>query len=156
MLGGLIKRWCHQEPRYEQRVPAWDRQSRSGGSSSTEHAILDIEYSDEQGTRWIDVTVRHPAAGGQPALRNAATRDGEASRRGEREKHTRYPGNNLIPFVVETPGRIGAEGRFWLLAQVRCLPDDMQSKELDRAYRLISCAIQSEVSKQLRRAAGLK
>ena len=155
-IGGLIKRWCHQEPRYEQRVPAWDRQSRSNGSSSTEHAILDIEYSDEHGTRWIDVTVRHPAAGGQPALRNAATRDGEASRRGEREKHTRYPGNNLIPFVVETPGRIGAEGRFWLLAQVRCLPDDMQSKELDRAYRVISCAIQSEVSKQLRRAAGLK
>ena len=108
------------------------------------------------GTRWIDVSIRHPAAGNATEVRNAARRDGEASRKGERIKHERYPGDRLTPFVVETPGRIGAEARFWLLAQVRALPDDTQARELDRAYRAISCAVQSEIAQQLRRAAGLK
>ena len=117
---------------------------------------MDIYYSDEDGQHWIDVSVRHPAAGTPTNLRNAAKRDGEASRRGEREKHTRYPGQRLIPFIVETLGRIGAEARFWLLQQIRQLPEDLQATELDRAYRTISCAVHSEAAKQLRKAAALR
>ena len=104
----------------------------------------------------IYVTVRQPAAGPDSFTRTAAKKDGEASRRAEREKHERYPGPQLTPFAVETPGRIGAEARFWLLAQVRELPTDMQDYELNRAYRAISCAVQSECAKQLRKAACLK
>ena len=74
----------------------------------TWHLMNEAEYNDKHGTRWIDVTVRHPAAGGQPSLRNGGTRDGEAPRRGELEKHARYSGNNLLPFVVEPSGRIRA------------------------------------------------
>ena len=155
-MGSLIKRWLHSEPLYEQRVPAWDRRARSSQGEAIEHAVLDIQYADHDGDYWIDVSIRHPAAGDATNLRNAAKRDGEASRRGEREKHTRYPGQRLIPFIVETPGRIGAEARFWLLSQIRELPDDIQARELDRAYRAISCALQGEAAKQLRRAAGLK
>ena len=143
-------------PLYEQRVPAWDRRARSSQGETIEHAVLDIQYTDQHGQHWIDVSVRHPAAGNATDLRNAAKRDGEASRRGEREKHVRYPGNRLTPFIVEAPGRIGAETRFWLLHQTRQLPDDMQARELDRAYRVLSCAVQSETAKQLRKAAGLK
>ena len=55
-----------------------------------------------------------------------------------------------------TPGRIGAEARFWILEQVRHLPDDMQARELDRAYRLINCCVQGYIALQLRRAAGLR
>lgn len=62
----------------------------------------------------------------------------------------------MVPFIVETPGRIGAEARFWLLQQIRQLPEDMQAAELDRAYRIISCVVQSEAAKQLRKAAALK
>ena len=155
VVGSLIKRWRQQEPLYEQRVPSWDRRARSSAGETIEHAVLDIEYADDDGTRWIDVSVRHPAAGSDTEVRNAARRDGEASRRGERTKHERYPGQRLTPFVTETPGRIGAEARYWLLSQVRALPEDTQARELDHAYRAISCAIQSEVAKQLRRAAGL-
>ena len=156
VVGSLIKRWRHQEPLYEQRVPPWDRRARSSAGETAEHAILDIEYTDDDGTRWIDVSVRHPAAGSATDVRNAARRDGESSRRGERTKHERYPGQRLTPFVMETPGRVGAEARYWLLSQVRALPEDTQARELDYAYRAISCAVQSEVAKQLRRAAGLK
>ena len=100
--------------------------------------------------------MRHPAASNATNFRNAAKRDGEASRRGERQKHSRYPGQRFISFVVETPGRIGAKARFWLLSQIRELPDDIQARELERAYRAISCVVQGEAAKQFRRAAGLQ
>ena len=151
-----MKRWTLQEPLYEQRVPSWDRNRRERAGSYVEHAILDIEYSEDGSRRWIDVTARQSAAGPDAATRSAARKDGEASRRAEREKHERYPGRQLTPFAVETPGRIGAEARFWLLAMIRELPADEHYFELDRAYRAISCAIQSECAKQLRKAAGLK
>ena len=129
---------------------------RSRGGTYIEHAILDIEYSEDGGRRWIDTTVRQSAAGPEAATRAAARKDGEAARRAEREKHERYPGPHLTPFAVETPGRVGAEARFWLLAMVRELPADIQSYELERAYRLVSCAVQSECAQQLRKAAGPK
>ena len=82
--------------------------------------------------------------------------NGEAARRGEREKHARYPGSRLVPFVVETGGRLGGEARLWLRNQVRQLPEDQQTSELARAYRLVSCAVQGQIARQLRRSAGLR
>ena len=155
-VGSLVKRRTQQEPLYEQRVPSWDRIRRGRRGTDIEHAILDVEYSEDGARRWIDVTVRQPAAAPDAATRAAAKKDGEASRRAEREKHERYPGPQLTPFAMETPGRICAEARFWLLAKVRELPPDMQRSEIDRAYRMLSCAVQSECAKQLRKAAGLK
>lgn len=156
LVGSLVKCWQLQEPLYEQRVPTWDRVNRRSRLANTvEHAVLDIEFTDSNGRCWIDASVRHPAAGDPSAVRAASRKDGVASRRAERAKHVCYPGQQLIPFVVETAGRIGAEARFWLLSQVRALPLDMQSAELARAYRAISCAVQADVAKQLRRAAGL-
>ena len=61
-----------------------------------------------------------------------------------------------MPFAVETSGRLGAEARLWLLTQVRELPYDIRFKELLREYAVVSCAVQLEVAKQLRRAVNLK
>ena len=116
--------------------------------------MLDVEYQADDGRRWLDVTVRHSAAGDDAAALAASRRDGEAGRRAEREKHDRYPGQQLTPFALETGGRIGAEARLWLLGEVRQLPADTQSTELSRAYRVVSCAVQTEVVRQLRRASG--
>ena len=156
-VGALVSRWCGVQPLFEQRVPAWDRQSRRrDANDAIERAVLDIEYVGEDGRQWLDVTVRHPAAGDNSSVRRAARKDGEATRRAEREKHQRYPGPQLTPFAVESPGRLGAEARLWLLQQVRSLPQDQQAKELARAYRVVSCAVQGEVARQLRRAAALR
>ena len=158
-VGGLVSRWHNTQPLFEQRVPAWDRPSRRRDAppGTIERAILDIEFVGPDGRRWIDVTVRHPAAGDTAAVRAAARRDGEATRRAERQKHQRYPGSQLTPFALETPGRLGAEARLWLLTQVRsCVPADQQTKELTRAYKVISCALQADVARQLRKAAGLR
>ncbi len=148
-----LTRWRQDVPLYEQRVPTWDRQNQRG---ETERAILDVQFQDADGTRWVDVSIRLPAAGTEAHVRLAARRDGEASRTGERDKHKRYPGERLVPFVLETGGRVGAEARHWLHALTRELPQDQQAKELTRAYKALSCALQSEVARQLRGCADLR
>ena len=89
-------------------------------------------------------------------MRAASRKPGEVSRRAERTKHERYPGPELVPFAVEVGGRLGTEARAFLLNETRLLPRDMQTRELQRAYRVVSCALQVEVARQLRKAAGLK
>ena len=160
-VGALAARWTHDRPLYEQRVPTWDRfrprrAAEGAGPAVFERAILDVQYEDVDGRRWVDVTVRHPAAGDEPAVRVAARRPGEASRRAEREKHDRYPGERLTAFAVESAGRLGAEARQWLVSHVRELPEDEQPAELARAYCAISCAVQRRLARQLRQAAGLR
>ena len=118
--------------------------------------MLDVEFATEAGRRWIDATVRHPAAGDDAAVLAASRRDGEASRRAERSKHERYPGPQLVPFALEVGGRVGAEARAFLLGEVRELPPDVQQRELQRAYKVVSCALQTELARQLRKAAGVK
>ena len=157
-VGSLVARWAHTTPLEEQRVPAWDRPSRSQqpGRDPLERAILDLEYSADDGRIWIDVSIRHAAAGNHSEVASAARRDGEAARRGEREKHTRYPGDRLVPFVLECGGRLGGEARQWVRAHVAQLPEDTQQLELARAYKVVSCALQGQISRQLRKAAGLQ
>ena len=153
----LIKRWTLQTPLRDQRVPTWDREvETAGGGRRTEAAILNIEYTDSGCRRWIDVTVRHPAAGSPSEVNQAARRAGEAARRGERAKHARYPGDTLTAFAVETYGRVGVEARQWLRRVAEELPEATRTAEITRAYKVISCAVQAELAQQLRGAAGLK
>ena len=77
---GLLKRWTNQEPLREQRVPTWDRPRRNPrpGEDPLERAVLDIEHTAHNERRWIDVSVRHPAAG-TDADRTRAARNGAAA-----------------------------------------------------------------------------
>ena len=153
---GIISRWTLQKPLRNQRVPTWDRQVNSAAGSRTEAAILDIEYTDADARRWVDVTVRHPACGSPAEVSQAGRRAGEAARRAERQKHARYPGDALPAFAVETYGRLGAEARQWLRRLAADLPDDTRTAELTRAYKVISCAVQAELAEQLRAASDLR
>ena len=151
---GLIRRWMSQTPFKEQRVPRWDRPA--AGDQPVQRAVLDIEYTEGGQRHWIDVSVRHSAAGAPALVHVAARRAGEAARRGERDKHQRYEGTDLTAFVIETFGYVGLEARQWLRQHAQNLDDDVQSSELSRAYKVISCAVQTEMARQLRKAAGLK
>ena len=121
-----------------------------------ERAILDVEYTELNERRWIDVSVRHAATGTDSDRARAARRAGEAARRGERSKHDRYPGDSLTAFVLEVHGRFGGEARQWLRKQTLQLPDDEQHREQTRAYQALSCALQTQLARQLRSAAGLR
>ena len=155
---GLLKRWTNQAPLLEQRVPTWDRPRRNprSGEDPLERAVLDIEYTEQNERRWIDVTVRHPAAGTAADCARAGRKPGEAARRAERGKHERYPGSQLTAFAVELPGRLGGEARQWLKHQVQQLPEDTWTHELNRAYKVLSCTVQSFAARQLRKASGLR
>ena len=76
------------------------------------------------------------------------------SRTAEREKHARYPSNNLVAFAVEGCGRLGAEARNWLRTGASGQPGDVQLQELTRAHRVISAAVQGETARALRASAG--
>jgi len=155
---GLLKRWTHESPLLEQRVPTWDRPRRNPGRADDplERALLDIEFTEQSERRWIDVSVRHPAAGTAADRARAARKPGEAARRGEKDKHERYPGPQLTAFVVELPGRLGGEARQFLKDQVQRLPADQWTYELSRAYRVISCTVQSYCARQLRAGSGIR
>ena len=150
---GLTRRWYAVEPGLEQRIPELDRQRPDG---STEHAILDVVAPLLSGRQLIDVTVRQGAAGSAAARHAASRRDGVPSRVAEREKHGRYPGNELVAFAVEGGGRLGAEARGWLRMGASGQPGDVTVAELTRAHRVISAAVQGETARALRAAAGLK
>ena len=156
---GLLKRWTGQAPLLEQRIPTWDRLRRNprANEDPVERAVLDVQYTEDNERRWLDATTRHPAAGTEADVAAAARKAGTASRRAERGKHERYPGPALTAFVVELPGRLGGEARQWLRQQVvRALPRDLWTAELNRAYKAVSCALQTQLALQLRSASGLK
>ena len=124
---GLIRRWIPQAPLQDQRVPQWDRPATE--NRPAQRAILDIEYTNGNERRWIDVSVRHSGAGTAAEVHLAAKRPGEAARRGERAKHQRSEGDSLVAFVVETFGRVGLEAKHWLRRQTKELPEDIQINE---------------------------
>ena len=83
--------------RTEQRIPKWGKDDQE--------AILDVVYSDNSlGDVCVDVAVLDSAFPG--ASKSAS----KALQRREREKHRRYPGKGLFPFVLDTRGRWGAGG----------------------------------------------
>ena len=56
-VAGLVERWTHQTALKEQRVPAWDRPAPRGPPGQVEQAVVDVEYQDSDGRRWVDVSV---------------------------------------------------------------------------------------------------
>ncbi len=81
-------------------VPRW--------GTATETAILDLVLVGDDGdAQAVDVVITHPLSAQN--VRAAAVKDGEAARRAEVRKHTRYPGTGLIPAALEIQGRPGEE-----------------------------------------------
>ena len=152
-VAGLARRWYDLEPGLEQRIPELDRQRADG---SVEYARLDLAVPLLSGRQLIDVTIRQGAAGSAAARLKASKKDGLPSRRAEREKHARYPTDQLVAFAVEGCGRLGGEARAWLKAGAHSQLGDIQVSELTRAHRVVSAAVQGETARVLRAAAGLR
>ena len=121
-----------------------------------EYARLDVAVPLLCGRQLIDVTIRQGAAGSAAARLKASKKDGLPSRRAEREKHARYPTDQLVAFAVEGCGRLGGEARAWLKAGAHSQLGDIQVSELTRAHRVVSAAVQGETARVLRAAAGLR
>ncbi len=124
----------------EQVVPAWSRDN--------EEARLDIAYHDQrEGPMYLDVSVVASA-------QRAPDGHGRLLSRRERAKHQRYPGRNLIPFVLDVRGRWGMEARAWLKTMVGSMDEDRRSEALQSCRWLVSQALQASVAEQGLRSAG--
>ena len=132
--------------RTEQVVPTWARVKRNG---ETEEAGLDVAFVDGRGRRaYIDVAVVTASTPDQERLRRRARDGGAAAAAHEDVKRIRYPGPELVPFVVESLGRPG------LAAQrlMRTLaPKDMAERGavLGKAWQTLSVLMQTQLAERL-------
>ena len=153
----------------EQHVPEWDRwvqakcpitgarmfrtvQTEAGPVQEPimvlEEARLDVGFTDEQGSQgYVDVSYANVCSLADPAVTLARARTaGKAASDREDEKRKRYPPAKhphveLIPFVVEARGRLGAEVLPFLRQHAPADPV-LRSAVLARATREVSILTQ--------------
>ena len=91
-------------------MPRWERL----GADGLERAVLDVVVlRDPPGPLYIDVSVVEATSADASAPWACARRPGLAAADRERTKHSRYPGEELLPAVLEAGGRWGREFRLW-------------------------------------------
>ena len=89
-------------------------------------------------------------AGDQSFRRACARRDGHAARRAAIAKRGRYPTADLVPFALETGGRLGTDARAFVIRMADAADDPFT--ELQYLYRAVSSVLQDGVARQLQRA----
>lgn len=142
-LGVLAARSLDPRPKLEQIIPELARPVQG----QINEARLDVIIHDGISRLLVDVTVVSPYAGDASFTATCARRDGHASRRAAVAKRARYPNPELVPFAVETGGRLGTDARA-LLARMANAADDRHN-EIQYLYRAVSSVLQDGVARQL-------
>ena len=142
-LGLLSARSLDPRPKLEQIIPELARPV----AGQVELARLDVVVHDGAARLLIDAVIVSAYASGDSFRRACARRDGHASRRAEVAKRSRYPTHDLIPFAVETGGRLAADARAFLVRCADASPDRV--RELQYLYRAVSTVVQDGVARQL-------
>ena len=107
-LAKWLAKMLNQQTATEQYVPKWDRwRANSQGVAQLERARLDVVFQGLTGPVYIDVAIVEAGVGSPHAQRLRSKNDGEAAAREEDDKRKRYPGPDLVPFVLEAGGRLG-------------------------------------------------
>ena len=114
-------------------------------------ARLDVIVHDGIARSLLDVVVVSPYASNQAFTAACARRDGHASRRAAIAKRTRYPTPDLVPFALETGGRLGVDARAFLVRMSEAAEEPW--RELQYLYRAVSSVLQDGVARQLERIA---
>ena len=118
----------------EQLIPKWNTEATQ--------AILDIVYTDRRGKEIaIDISVVDGADGKAPA-KYAITRR-------ERLKHRRYPGSELVPFVIDCRGRWGKEALDYVTFICKDMVEEERYAQVRKTRTLVSHALQKAVAEQI-------
>ena len=72
-----------------------------------------------------------------------------ALRRRERVKHRRYPFQGLVPYVLDTNGRWGAEAETWLRRALGELPESERNAARCTLRSAVARALQGQVAEQV-------
>ena len=148
LLATLAKRGMDPRPRVEQVVP--QLQARVCGQVG--QARLDVIIHDAARRMLVDVTVVSPNAGDASFVNACSRRDGYAARRAAVAKRRKYDDPDLLPFAIETGGRLGADARSLLSAMAARAENP--TKELSYLYRAVSSLLQDGVARQLEKVTG--
>ena len=139
----LIKRNLDPKPRMEQVLPQLAAMVRGQVSQ----ARMDIVAQDGCNRILVDIVVSSPFAGGERFTSMCARRDGYAARRAAAAKKSKYDSPDLLPFSVETGGRLGMDARS-LIKKLAEAADDPHA-EAAYLHRAISSTLQDGIAKQL-------
>ena len=110
---------CHAE----QRAPQFDRVN---ADESVNEARLDIAVCCNGRSWLLDVTIVGAFSSDAGKQRQRAAKDGAAALAAEDAKRRRYPGPNVVPFAIESHGRIGPTGLAWLRTAYHGEPDALR------------------------------
>ena len=149
-LAAWITQWSGLPASTEQYVPAWDRTNSVG---LVERARLDVSFVDAEGRRaYADVAVTSAFSIEQSVVLRRAQEPGLAALEMVRAKRARYrPEDNvhaaLVPFVVESLGRVSAEAR----ALIRSLAPDGPDRSvvIRSALQDLAVLVQTRLAEQL-------
>ena len=141
-LAKWIGKMLGQEVPTEQYVGKWDRWKRDArGQLVLERARLDIVFQGRAGPVYVDIAVVEAGAGAASTLRERSVQDGLAAAREEDDKRRRYPGPDLVPFVVEAGGRLGESAQSLIRSVAPRDPVD-RGQEIAAAKRTLSALLQ--------------
>lgn len=104
-LAKLIQKYKNTQARVEQWVPTMQRTTQ-GGQARPDDVFFDNACPADLAVAIVALYSADPAL-----MTSAAANAGYMARRAERNKFSRYPGHKLIPFVLETTGRLGYHTR---------------------------------------------
>ena len=119
-----------------------------------QQAVLDIAYTDDEGTRgYVDVAYTNACTDDARATERNARTPGRAASEREEHKRKRYPPQQnphaeLTPFVVEARGRLGSEVLAFL-KQHAPAEESLRSVVLATALREISIITQLGLARLL-------
>jgi len=142
-LGVLSSRSLDPKPKLEQIIPELAGPVRG----QVGQARLDVVVHDGAARLLIDVVVVSAYAGDASFRKCCARRDGHASRRAAISKRARYPTPDLVPFAVETGGRLSTEARAFIARMADAAEDRVN--ELRYLQQAVSSVLQDGLARQL-------
>ena len=149
-LAQWLKQKCGAHVSLEQWLPHLDQPRPDG---RVVRARLDVVFVDSDGTQHIvDISVADALVSdtsGELTRRAAHDFANVADR--EREKPRRYPGPNIIAFVLDTQGRLGREAQTFLRYVTRDADDGVVDSTFCVAYarQALSASLARQVCSQL-------
>ena len=158
----LLARWLARRVsawvQKEQVVPQWRRHRRvvvdGAATTRVESAVLDVVWSCRGAARAVDVVVVSPDSADEREERARAEKPGLAAEGAAREKRRRYPPGPstplLIPFAIETGGRVGSAARQLILDHLdRSEGEAGASADAVAFWQELSAVLQTGVAEQL-------
>ena len=95
----------------------------------------------------IDISIIEATSPDPDKARSRARKPGLAALQREREKHRRYPGEFMLPAVLESGGRWGNEFRRW--AKAALPPDSTRASHLADLRQRLAVSLQRGVAAAL-------